>query len=168
MLRRLLGPFPGPSRSTLARCPALLDCLPPKFTSTGCLELSLRLFSFSLPHLPFQLPAGMHVTSPFCLGKSGYGNTAVVLCSTLGIIAIIAPRPPIMLLYPPSPSFFLLLSSVPCICLFLQVSISIHCLVSYLWGAVNGCFSSTQLAHLVRITTMPRAPPYRICHPQIT
>lgn len=102
MLRRLFGPFPGPLLVFLLYW---IAC-PPKAASTGCLKLSLS--ASSLPHLPFQLPAGMHVTSPFCLGKSGCGNTAVgtLPCSTnaFGIIAIIASQAPF------SPSIFLPLS----------------------------------------------------------
>ncbi|PTB39309.1 hypothetical protein M441DRAFT_38359 [Trichoderma asperellum CBS 433.97] len=101
-------PFWSPSRPPLARFPASLDCLPPKDASTGGLKLSLS--ASSLPHLPFQLPAGMHVTSPFCLGKSGCGNTTIgtLPCTnTFGIIAIIASQTPFSpsRFLPPSPYF---------------------------------------------------------------
>jgi hypothetical protein len=79
LLRRLFGSFSPtlacfslvfPASTGLLLSPSV------NFTSTGSLCLSLRLFS--LAHLPFQLPAGMHVTSPFCLGKPGYGIAAIV------------------------------------------------------------------------------------------
>ncbi|KAH8123667.1 hypothetical protein LI328DRAFT_125021 [Trichoderma asperelloides] len=152
MLRRLFGPFPGPLLVFLLYW---IAC-PPKAASTGCLKLSLS--ASSLPHLPFQLPAGMHVTSPFCLGKSGCGNTAVgtLPCSTnaFGIIAIIASQAPF------SPSIFLPLSPyfpVPLCSLHIPLSYKfIHCFFpSYLQGAINSRFSPTQLAHLLLYHAVP-------------
>lgn len=86
------------------------------YTSTG--SLSLRLFS--LAHLPFQLPAGMHVTSPFLSRQIGirqvYGGTR---CH---FIPNASASSPFSASYPPSPSFLLLLLLLfllPCMCLFL-------------------------------------------------
>lgn len=92
--------FPPPLLVFLSMFPAFTGLLLPPQSNALCLSPPL----FSLAHLPFQLPAGMHVTSPFLSRQTGMRQCCdTTRChfipNTSASSPFLLPFPPLSLLF---------------------------------------------------------------------